>query len=135
MDLCGQHVILRPRRVEDAVLTLACRLSSQAALLKRAAVSGAEEAERICSRPTTELNFVIQLCLRQSVGMLCNELKRRAEPARFLIGEPDAVKGPPVNVGMVEEEHQTIVLSRMNALIGTTNGGPSARHRGSHDHQ
>ena len=89
MELCGEYVILRPLRVEDAELTLAWRLSSRAALLNRGATTVAEQADWIASRPATELNFVIELRSGQPVGMLSlvdiDETNRRAEPARFLI--------------------------------------------------
>ncbi len=102
MDLHGQYVVLRPLRVDDAELTLTWRLSDRAALLNTGALSVAEQAEWIASRPKTELNFVIQLRSGQPVGMLSlvaiDEVNRRAEPARFLIGEPDAVRGLPVAV-------------------------------------
>jgi diamine N-acetyltransferase len=102
LELCGEHVILRPLSVEDAELTLAWRLSDRASLLNGGATSVAEQAEWIASRPSTELNFVIQLRSGQPVGMLSlvaiDEVNRRAEPARFLIGEPEAVRGLPVAV-------------------------------------
>lgn len=102
MELCGQYVVLRPLRVEDAELTLAWRLSDRAALLNRGAATVGEQANWIASRPATELNFVIQLRSGEPVGMLSlvgiDQTNRRAEPARFLIGEPEAVRGMPVAV-------------------------------------
>jgi len=112
MELHGQYVVLRPLRVEDAELTLAWRLSNRAALLNRGAVSVAEQARWIASRPKTELNFVIQLRSGQPVGMLSlvaiDEANRRAEPARFLIGEPDAVRGLPVAVESMKLLYQLV---------------------------
>ena len=100
MELHGAHVTLRPLRVDDAALTLGWRQSDRATLLNRGAASVADQAAWIASRPNTELNFVIQLRSGQPVGMLSlvniDEVNRRAEPARFLIGEPDAVRGLPV---------------------------------------
>jgi RimJ/RimL family protein N-acetyltransferase len=102
LELCGEHVILRPLRVEDAELTLAWRLSDRASLLNRGATSVAGQAEWIASRPSTEVNFVIQLRSGKPVGMLSlvgiDQTNRRAEPARFLIGEPEAVRGMPVAI-------------------------------------
>jgi diamine N-acetyltransferase len=102
VELCGEHVILRPLRVEDAELTLAWRMSDRASLLNRGADSVEAQAEWIGSRPSTELNFVIELRSGQPVGMLSliaiDEANRRAEPARFLIGEPEAVRGIPAAV-------------------------------------
>jgi RimJ/RimL family protein N-acetyltransferase len=100
MELHGQYVVLRPLRVDDAALTLGWRQSDRATLLNRGATSVAEQAAWIASRPNTELNFVIQLRSGQPVGMLSlvniDEVNRRAEPARFLIGDPESVKGLPV---------------------------------------
>jgi len=102
MELHGQYVVLRPLRVDDAELTLGWREGDRATLLNRGATSVAEQAAWIASRPNTELNFVIQLRSGQPVGMLSlvniDEVNRRAEPARFLIGDPDSVKGLPVAV-------------------------------------
>jgi [ribosomal protein S5]-alanine N-acetyltransferase len=100
MELYGQYVVLRQLRVDDAALTLGWRQSDRAKLLNRGATSVAEQAAWIASRPNTELNFVIQLRSGQPVGMLSlvniDEVNRRAEPARFLIGDPESVKGLPV---------------------------------------
>jgi len=102
VELLGQYVALRPLRVDDAALTLGWRQSDRATLLNRGATSVAEQAAWIASRPNTELNFVIQLRSGQPVGMLSlvniDQINRRAEPARFLIGDPDLVKGLPVAV-------------------------------------
>jgi RimJ/RimL family protein N-acetyltransferase len=102
MELHGAHVTLRPLRVDDAALTLGWRQSDRAALLNRGATSVTEQAAWIASRPNTELNFVIQLRSGQPVGMLSlvniDQINRRAEPARFLIGEPEAVRGIPAAI-------------------------------------
>jgi RimJ/RimL family protein N-acetyltransferase len=102
MELRGQYVTLRPLRTDDAELTLLWRLSDRATLLNRGATTVAEQAAWIASRPSTELNFVIELRSGQPVGMLSlvniDQVNGRAEPARFLIGEPESVKGIPVAV-------------------------------------
>lgn len=102
MELQGQYVVLRPLRVDDAELTLTWRMGDRAQFLNRGATSVAEQAEWIASRPENELNFLIQLRSAQPVGTISlvaiDEVNRRAEPARFLIGEPDAVRGLPVAV-------------------------------------
>jgi len=102
MELNGLYVVLRPLRVEDAEVTLAWRQSDRAILMSRGATTVDEQVAWIASTPETEFNFVIQLHSGQTVGMLSliniDETHRRAEPARFLIGEPDAVRGLPVAV-------------------------------------
>jgi RimJ/RimL family protein N-acetyltransferase len=155
MELHGQYVVLRPLRVGDAELTLGWRESDRASLLNRGATSVAEQAAWIASRPNTELNFVIQLRSGQPVGMLSlvsiDEVNRRAESARFLIGDPDSVKGLPVAVEamkllyelvfdelelhrvygtvvadnrlMIKDEYRAIALPRMNGLIGVAAAG------------
>jgi diamine N-acetyltransferase len=100
--LRGVHVTLRPLRVEDAELTLRWRRSDRATYLNRGAATVAEQAAWIAARPAGERNFVIELRSGQPVGMLAlvgiDLANRRAEPARFLIGEADAVRGLPVAV-------------------------------------
>ena len=100
--MIGEYVALRPLQVGDAATTLAWRLGAQATLLNEGATSEAEQAAWIASRPDHEINFLIGLRAGDPVGMLSlvniDLIHRRAEPARFLIGEPDAVKGQPVAV-------------------------------------
>jgi diamine N-acetyltransferase len=129
MELQGQYVVLRPLRVGDAELTLAWRLSGRAALLNRGAASVAEQAEWIASRPSTELNFVIELRSGKPVGMLSliaiDEVNRRAEPARFLIGEPEAVQGLPAAVESLKLLYQLafdqLQLRRVYGTIAADN--------------
>ncbi len=77
-------------------------MGDRAGLLNRGAATVVEQAAWIDSRPDNEYNFVIELKSGQPVGMLSlvnvDLVHRRAEPARFLIGEPEAVKGVPVAV-------------------------------------
>jgi diamine N-acetyltransferase len=129
LELYGEYVVLRPLRVEDAELTLAWRLSDRAGLLNRGATRVAAQAEWIASRPTSELNFMIELRSGQPVGMLSlvaiDEVNRRAEPARFLIGEPDAVGGLPVAVESMKLLYQLafdqMKLNRVYAFIVADN--------------
>jgi RimJ/RimL family protein N-acetyltransferase len=71
-------------------------------MLNRGATCVADQAAWIASRPDSELNFVIQLHSGEPVGMLSlvniDPTHKRAEPARFLIGEPALAKGLPVAV-------------------------------------
>ncbi len=102
IELTGEHVLLRPLRAADAGTTLGWRLGDRAELLNRGATTVAEQAAWIGARPDTEYNFIIELKDGQSVGMLSlvnvDRVQQRAEPARFLIGEPDSVKGVPAAV-------------------------------------
>jgi diamine N-acetyltransferase len=100
--LRGTYVTLRPLTVEDAELTLRWRLDQRAKLLNRGAVTVEEQAAWIAARPASEVNFVIDLASGKPVGMLSlvgiDRVNRHAEPARFLIGEPDLVRGIPAAV-------------------------------------
>lgn len=100
--LRGEFVDLLPLTVDHATLTLKWRLSSRAALLQSGATDVAAQVQWIASRPGAEYNFVIALKDGGPVGMVSlvgiNKAHRHAEPARFLIGEEDAVRGIPVAV-------------------------------------
>lgn len=100
--LRGQHVNLRPLRVDDAAMTLAWRQGDRTTFLNRGAQTLSEQTAWIESRPGNELNFIIELRSGAPVGMLSlldvDTVNRRAETARFLIGEPEAVRGVPAAV-------------------------------------
>lgn len=125
----GRYVTLRPLRADDAALTLAWRLGARAGFLNRGARTEAEQVAWIESRPATELNFVIALADGRSVGMLSlidiDLVSRRAETARFLIGEPDAVRGAPVAVEamllLYELAFDELGLHRIHGTVATPN--------------
>ncbi len=101
-QLGGQHVNLRPLRVEDAELTLTWRQGARTTYLNRGAQTQSEQIAWIGSRPGDEFNFIIELRSGAPVGMLSligiDTVNRRGEAARFLIGEPAAVQGVPAAV-------------------------------------
>jgi RimJ/RimL family protein N-acetyltransferase len=99
--LVGQYVMLRPLGVVDAELTQKWRTGGRAKLLNRGAQTVEEQAAWIAARPESEMNFVqIVRATGQPVGMISlvdiDLVHRRAEPAHFLIGEEEAVKGKPI---------------------------------------
>ena len=100
--LKGEFVTLRPLTLDDAPMTLRWRQSARAIYLNSGAQTLAQQEEWIASRPASEYNFVITLKEGLAVGMVSlidvNQVHRRAEPARFLIGEEDAVRGIPAAV-------------------------------------
>lgn len=100
--IAGDFVRLRPLRVEDAERTLAWRLGPRAVLLNRGAQTVEEQRAWIAGRPDRELNYVIETRAGLPVGMLAlvdiDLVNRRAESARFLLGEEEAVKGLPAAV-------------------------------------
>ncbi len=71
-------------------------------MLNRGAATVDDQRAWIATRPDSELNFIIALASGRPVGMLSlvaiDTVNRRAEPARFLIGEPEAVRGIPAAV-------------------------------------
>lgn len=100
--IAGEFVRLRPIQADDAELTLDWRLSARAALLHRGAQSIDAQRNWISTRPASELNYIIETWSAFPLGMLSlidiDRMHRRAEPARFLIGNEDAAKGIPAAV-------------------------------------
>jgi RimJ/RimL family protein N-acetyltransferase len=127
--LRGRHVTLRPLRVEDAELTLAWRQGDRTAYLNRGAGTVAEQIAWIGSRPPDERNFVIELRSGVPVGMLSliniDTVHRRAEPARFLIGEPAAVQGVPAALESLKLLYQLafddLKLQRIYGTVASDN--------------
>ena len=128
-ELRGDHVVLRPLTVDDAAMTLRWRMSDRANLLNRGATTVEDQAAWIAARPAGEYNFVIELVSGEPVGMLSlvgvDTINRRAEPARFLIGEPDAVRGLPVAVEamklLYELAFDELKLHRVHGTIAVDN--------------
>jgi RimJ/RimL family protein N-acetyltransferase len=125
--LKGQFVTLRNLIPDDAAITQKWRTSGRAFLLNKGAQTVEEQRAWIHSRPfdpARELNFAMVLSPQPSlmatgaivpeelrreprpVGMISlvdiDLVHRRAEPAHFLIGESDAVKGIPVALEAVK---------------------------------
>lgn len=100
-ELSGRFVTLRPLRVDDAERTWRWRQADRAALLNRGAATVEEQAAWIAARPSSEFNWVIEAD-GAPVGMLSltgiDRYHRHAEPGRFLIGEPERVRGIPAAV-------------------------------------
>jgi diamine N-acetyltransferase len=128
-ELRGTFVVLRPIRVDDAELTLRWRLGDRASYLNRGATTVDEQAAWIASRPAEEFNFIIELTSGKPVGMLSvvdiDRVNRRAEPARFLIGEPGAVRGLPVAVEAMKLLYEFIFdelgLHRIHGTVAANN--------------
>lgn len=101
-ELAGEFVVLRPLTVEDAAMTHRWRLSARARRLNGAAASLEDQVRWIASRPPGEFNYVIELVGGPAIGMLSlidiDLANRRAESARFLIGDEEAAHGAPAAV-------------------------------------
>lgn len=100
--LRGEFVDLRPLTVADAGLTLRWRNGARARHLPQGAMTLEAQEQWIATRPSTEFNLVIDLKSGKPVGMISlvsvDNLHRRAEAGRFLIGEEEAVRGIPAAV-------------------------------------
>jgi RimJ/RimL family protein N-acetyltransferase len=127
--LQGEFVDLLPLTVGHAALTLNWRLSSRATLLQSGATDVAAQAQWIASRPSAEYNFVIALKDGRPVGMVSlvgiSKVHGHAEPARFLIGEEDAVRGVPAAVEAMklvyELAFETLGLRRVFGNMASEN--------------
>ncbi len=98
----GDFVRLRPLEVDDAELTLAWRLGPRSYLLHGGAQTVDEQRAWILGRSALELNYVIEMRSGVAIGMLSlidiSLVHRRAEAARFLIGDEEAARGIPAAV-------------------------------------
>jgi diamine N-acetyltransferase len=132
--LTGAFVTLRPLRAEDAAVTHAWRLGERARHLNGAAGSVEDQARWIASRPRGEFNYVIELKAkeekdRRPIGMLSlvniDLANRRAESARFLIGDEDAARGVPAAVEamslLYELAFDRLGLERVHGVIEAGN--------------
>jgi RimJ/RimL family protein N-acetyltransferase len=128
-SITGEFVRLRPIEVTDAARTLAWRTGSRARLLNEGATTIDAQAAWIAGRPPTERNYVIELCSGSPVGMIAliaiDEHAGRAETARFLIGEEDAVRGVPAAVEAMKLLYQVafddLSLHRVHGWIAASN--------------
>jgi RimJ/RimL family protein N-acetyltransferase len=127
--ISGEFVRLRPLAEADAEVTLRWRHSARARLLNDGAQSVEQQRSWIRSRPASEWNFVIELADGRPVGMLSliriDLQHRHAESARFLIGEPDAVRGVPVAVEamklLYDVAFDSLDLERVWGLVAAEN--------------
>lgn len=130
-ELPGTFVRLRRLGVGDAEVSLRWRMSKRAALLNRGAGTVDQQREWIASRPQSEYNFIIEAGPGRAVGMVSlidiDMIHRRAEPARFLIGEPELVRGIPAAVEAMKLVYE-LAFDRLDLLrvYGTTASGNRA---------
>lgn len=102
MIIEGSHVKLRLLETADAELTFKWRQSDRAVLLNKGAETIDSQRIWIENRPSSELNFMIELNNGSRVGMISlisiNQFNKNAEAARFLIGEETMAQGIPVAI-------------------------------------
>ena len=128
-ELAGGFVVLRPLTIEDAEVTHQWRLGGRARRLNGAAASLEDQRRWISNRPRGEFNYIIQLIDGPPIGMLSlveiDIANRRAESARFLIGDEAAAKGAPAAVEamklLYELAFDRLGLERVYGLISERN--------------
>lgn len=98
-SLRGEFINLRPLAVSDAEITLFWRKADRARHLNAVNSTLHQQESWISSRPSNELNFIIETKNACPIGMLSligiDLVNRHAETGRFLIGNEDAVRGIP----------------------------------------
>jgi len=101
-EIIGEFVNLRILAVEDAMMTLRWRGMVRARNLNTVNSGLTEQEAWIKNRPSSELNFIIELKNKTPIGMLSligiDLVNKHAETGRFLIGNEDAAKGLPAAV-------------------------------------
>lgn len=100
LRLDGQFVDLMLLTPQHAEVTFGWRQGARARLLNRGADTVERQRDWIAGRPDTEHNYLITLKNGHPVGMVSlvdiDRSARKAEPARFLIGDEEAARGIPV---------------------------------------
>jgi diamine N-acetyltransferase len=127
--LSGDFVTLRPLRATDAAITHAWRLGDRARHLNGSAASVEDQARWIASRPKSEFNYVIELKDGRPIGMLSlveiDLANRRAESARFVIGDEAAARGVPAAVEamtlLYELAFDRLGLERIHGVVEAGN--------------
>jgi diamine N-acetyltransferase len=127
--LVGQFVTLRPLAPSDAAVTHAWRLGDRARHLNGGAASVEDQARWIAARPKGEFNYVIELKDGRPIGMLSlvsiDLPNRRAESARFLIGDEEAARGVPAAVEamslLYELAFDRLGLERLHGVVEESN--------------
>ncbi|WP_372784524.1 GNAT family N-acetyltransferase [Phenylobacterium sp.] len=149
-SLEGEFVRLRPLTVDDAAITHRWRHDARALHLNRSAATVADQARWIAGRPANEFNYIIEMIGGPAIGMLSlvtiDLPNRRAESARFLIGDEAAAKGAPAAVeamkllyelafdrlgleriyGVIEERNQRMI--KWQKYLGMAEEGRLRRH-------
>lgn len=142
--LHGEFIDLVPLAAEHAAATLAWRTSERAVFLNRGANTLDEQGAWIAARPHDEYNYVISIKGREiaeqtptqetkqcPVGMIALtgiDLEQRSgEPGRFLIGEPEAVRGVPAAAEAMKLIYhlafEQLGLLRLHGIVAADNGG------------
>src|SRR5258706_7845906 len=127
--LVGEFVLLRRLTVEDAEITHRWRHDGRSLHLNRSAATVADQARWIAGRPASEFNYIIELIGGPAIGMLSlvtiDWANRRAESARFLIGDEAAAKGAPAAVEamklLYELAFERLGLERIYGVIEERN--------------
>lgn len=129
LNLKGEFVELSLLEETDAEVTLTWRNKDRAKYLNRVTLNVSEQEKWIRSRPETEKNFVLALKTGEKVGTLSlvniDLENKRAESARFLIGEEEKCAGLPIAVEamflLYEYAFNDLGLTRLYGHIQSSN--------------
>jgi RimJ/RimL family protein N-acetyltransferase len=127
-SVVGKFINLRPLVVEDAELTLAWRKAARARHLNAVNSSLSEQENWINSRPTSELNFIIEMKNSYPIGTISligiDLVNKHAETGRFLIGDEETAKGVPAAVEAMKLLYQ-LAFDQMDLvrIFGTIASG------------
>jgi len=128
-SIAGEYINLRLLCKNDAEITLRWRQSDRASLLNKGAESLKQQAQWILARPESELNYIIETKDKKPIGMISliaiDKVNRRAESARFLIGNREVAKGIPAAVEamklLYEIAFYELKLLRVHGLVVQSN--------------
>ena len=129
MIINGKYIRLRTIEVQDADITLRWRSYERAKHLNKGAETVQEQESWIKSRPENEVNFIIELKDGNPLGMISlvdiDHANKRAESARFLIGEEEKCQGVPVAAEamllLYEHAFSSLKLNKVYGYILNTN--------------
>ena len=127
--IAGEYINLRLLCESDAEITLSWRNSDRASLLNKGAQFIEQQVQWILTRPQSELNYIIETKDKKPIGMVSliaiDKTNRRAESARFLIGDRAAAKGIPAAVEamklLYELAFYELKLLRVHGLVVQSN--------------
>lgn len=98
----GIYVNLRPLNADDAQMTFQWRQSNRTKFLNQGAITVEQQKHWILARPVSEYNYIIERKDARPLGMVAltsiDNVNKRGEPGRFLIGDEEGAKGIPAAV-------------------------------------
>ncbi|MBT4792933.1 MAG: GNAT family N-acetyltransferase [Halobacteriovoraceae bacterium] len=128
-NIVGEFINLRLLSEQDAGITFEWRKGDRASLLNKGAETVEQQKKWISLRPEGELNYMIETKENKPIGMISliaiDKANKRAESARFLIGEKEASRGIPAAVEamklLYELAFHELGLVRIYGTIASSN--------------